>query len=1129
MNPATNVNDKVPYDAEQRAAALDTSRSFIVQAPAGSGKTELLTQRFLKLLAQADRPERLLAITFTRKATQEMRERILRRLRQAAAAEQTGEQPASKHEQTAINLARQALERDRQQGWNLLNNPGRLRVLTIDGLCAQFLARDPKLGGVGAGLAVQELAEPLYREAIELLFEELSNVADDEENWSEARCALSRVLYLLDGDAQQLRQLLVDKLQARDQWVDRIGMDSETLAEVIAERQAVELENFYRALGVEPYRNAAALAAELGAEVAENFPPAKLAAIYQPEPDSLHDQVHQAFLFSRIMLKADGAIRTPGGLTRSVFKNLPKQFDAGLKTLQGYLAEWIENPAAVAALERMGQAPPLELGHDTDELQQDILLVLKHALARLRVLFHERGECDFHYMTELALESLGEEDNPGSLLLAEDARIGHILMDEFQDTSNTQFRLLRRLMSGWNGDDGRTLLLVGDPMQSIYRFRQANVGLFIDVVQQGGLGTVPLEYLQLQSNFRSKQEIVDWVNQQFTGIFPAEDQRDSGAVQYAAAAAEQGQGGAVHLHAFPPDTPDEVEAEQVVALIRQARAELGDPTIGILARARKHLEQIARALQQAGIETQAVKVDALQQRPVVRDLIALTRALSHPCDRIAWLAVLRAPWAGLTVAEMHRIAGDLKNQALLVGLQRAAEAADLPGQQERLARLAEVMTQAEVQRAGRSLRQRVETAWLQLGGPLCYASAAELEHARTFLDVLERLEQEGTENLETRLQRQLDELYAGGSPSRLQLMTIHQAKGLEFDVVIVPGMARKPRGDDKTLVALQEFHNPQGEDSSLLAPLPQRVKPEASLYAYLCAIEMERSAYEQQRLLYVACTRPRRQLHLLGRFAANKSGEYAPSGSLMELLFSAFAPSIQSNEATKPVGASHARDNISEGDDETAQAAPQSYPLLQLQGAPLLPLAVLPEAAALELPELPVRKSVAFGGAVHEWLELIHDHWQQGWDAGWFEQHSDALQSSLVRHGLNADEAAELLPELQRQLKQIISSEPGRAVVSPEGKQQSFTELPLLRRDGNRISKHIIDRIYAGDTGLTIVDYKTGTDSTETRERWISQLQRYRNLVEALRQGKVVRSVILQAGDNQIIDLSQDIDILDRS
>ena len=109
-------------DSEQRALALDPSQSFIVQAPAGSGKTELLTRRFLRLLSIAEKaPEEILAITFTRKAAAEMRARIIKRLQQA----NTENQPTDLHELESWKLAREALVRDKQLGWHILDNPNR--------------------------------------------------------------------------------------------------------------------------------------------------------------------------------------------------------------------------------------------------------------------------------------------------------------------------------------------------------------------------------------------------------------------------------------------------------------------------------------------------------------------------------------------------------------------------------------------------------------------------------------------------------------------------------------------------------------------------------------------------------------------------------------------------------------------------------------------------------------------------------------------------------------------------------------------------------------------------------------------------------------------------------------------
>src|SRR5262249_42141041 len=150
-----------------------------------------------------------------------------------------------------------------------------------------------------------------------------------------------------------------------------------------------------------------------------------------------------------------------------------------------------------------------------------------------------------------ALLALGNEGEPTDLMLALDYRIRHVLVDEFQDTSHSQFELLKRLTSGWEPGDGRTLFLVGDPMQSIYRFREADVALFVRAWNEG-IGGVRLEPVALSANFRSDAGIVEWVNASFERIMPSEDDVTRGAVRYAPSHPVHPHAGkAVHMHAFP--------------------------------------------------------------------------------------------------------------------------------------------------------------------------------------------------------------------------------------------------------------------------------------------------------------------------------------------------------------------------------------------------------------------------------------------------------------------------------------------------------------------------------------------------------------------------------------------------
>src|SRR5579862_4261750 len=148
-------------DSAARQRAIDPSASFIVQSPAGSGKTELLIQRYLKLLQTVETLDAVIAITFTRKAAGEMRWRVLDALRAA----ETGVVPETQHERATFDIAGQVLEHERRQGWNLLRNPAQMRIETIDALCASITRRMPWLARFGAMPEISEKAEDLYREA----------------------------------------------------------------------------------------------------------------------------------------------------------------------------------------------------------------------------------------------------------------------------------------------------------------------------------------------------------------------------------------------------------------------------------------------------------------------------------------------------------------------------------------------------------------------------------------------------------------------------------------------------------------------------------------------------------------------------------------------------------------------------------------------------------------------------------------------------------------------------------------------------------------------------------------------------------------------------------------------------
>ncbi len=203
----------LPADYQARVQALDPEQSFAVTAPAGSGKTGLLTQRVLKLLTGCDHPEEILCITFTRKAAGEMQERITNAIWRAAELPR----PESPHDQLTWDLAQQVLRRDQQCNWQLLNNPNRLRIQTIDGLCSALTRQNPLTSQIGGQVKMLEASqsERAYRQAVTdtlALIETDSPLKDD----------ISHLLAHLDNNAETVTTLLMALLARRDQWLPHL-------------------------------------------------------------------------------------------------------------------------------------------------------------------------------------------------------------------------------------------------------------------------------------------------------------------------------------------------------------------------------------------------------------------------------------------------------------------------------------------------------------------------------------------------------------------------------------------------------------------------------------------------------------------------------------------------------------------------------------------------------------------------------------------------------------------------------------------------------------------------------------------------------------------------------------------
>ena len=285
--------------------------------------------------------------------------------------------------------------------------------------------------------------------------------------------------------------------------------------------------------------------------------------------------------------------------------------------------------------------------------------------------------------------------------------------------------------------------------------------------------------------------------------------------------------------------------------------------------------ELFRPCGEPGERFSAVEIDSLGERPVVGDLVALTRALLHPADRIAWLSLLRAPWCGLTLADLHALVDGDFNRAiwdiLKSGEWRTRLSTDGIG---RLERLIPVLSDAIDRRGTLAVRRWVEGVWIAMAGPACLETRTDLEAAAAYLDLLEQ----SMVGLDIRDERKFaDDIARLFAPSDveagdgLQLLTVHKAKGLEFDTVILPGLGRRTRTDDQRLLMWLEYMS-SGEPRLLLAPIHKVGGDKDPVYDYLRKVHATKSDQESTRLLYVAATRARRRLHLLGHTRLDQDG-----------------------------------------------------------------------------------------------------------------------------------------------------------------------------------------------------------------------------------------------------------------
>jgi ATP-dependent helicase/nuclease subunit A len=1070
----------------------------------------VLLARFLTLLARVDAPEAMLALTFTRKAAGELRARVMALLWER-------QEPGPDASPLDLRLRELAAAVFRRHGdeAQLKLTPERLPIMTFHGFCAQLLKLAPQEAGASLEFTLLEENEARWLKAEAL--EEMRRRLNLRPPRDPVRQALIRRLVRLNNDWPRLARELDGLLSRRDSLGDflalaRISRDAAAYRELLEERFLMVLRPSLSDLR-------AGLAGSALGQVWPEFWRALQGSDHGdrilPElPGSAPGDVSAWQAVSEILLTKQGDPRK----RLSAKDGFPEGFDQKtwaplLQALPGTVARSLKQCRDLTAT---GASP------EEAAALQDLVILVGEALAVYEQLCARQGALDFVDL-EAATLNLLTEDDPTEIMLRLDWRLKHLLVDEFQDTSSNQMQLLCRLVAGWQAGDGRTLMVVGDPKQSIYGWRQAKPRLFLasrEGLPCGGSAPLPLTPLTLTTNFRATRTLITWANQVFgdtalkSGVAGA---RFQGAEPRPGAP----EGPAPGLALFAGDSDlaaRELEARWLARQVAQALPTLGpDDKIGILLFTRTHLPRYLQALYDAGLAVRVREGLKLAESRSVAHLHNLARALTRPQDEVAWAAMLRGPWGTLPLAALAGVAqipGVLWSEKLRRFAGAAGCPPELPGLNDSL--------EIALGQVGRRPLADILADWLAATsawtgiaaweGPLGVASA------RSYLDLLAAAEAGLPEATLVKADFNLQEAYQPPDPraqtSRVEILTVHGAKGLEFHQVFLPFLDWQPlKSEDKTPPFLLE-EIPGRDLHGLALARPYTQEHQGSLYLLLRGLKNQRVVDEARRVFYVAVTRARQRLVMSGLAKQDKKGNWQVSGdSPLGWLREHYRQELP------PAGVS-----VSWPEPELQVELCTAVPALTGETAPPPPVPApwdfYPEAApyqvsfpsGLALPRedaalRPETESAEAGDAARLRGVIMHRALQTLAGGGVCPD-TASLAAALRQEGLAAPAAASLAREIREELEACQADPFLMSLLRPDRPGAASEWLLEDRPQPGAIRRGMIDRLAFDGSHWWLLDFKTSRPDpgedwdafiTRETEKYRPQLLAYREMAAGAR------------------------------
>jgi ATP-dependent helicase/nuclease subunit A len=1096
------VNDRLVPDADFYRVACDPQVPVVVEACAGAGKTWMLVSRIVRALLEGVEPSQILAITFTRKAAGEMRERLQGLLRELALAP---------HEERVKQLKLRGLDEARAQALapqltvvyeRVLTTGQSVQVSTIHGWFSRLLRAAPLDTLSQLGLPPQ----------LKLLSE------DEVDPWP---MLWGRLLKRVDADEAELRAAFVRLMRSErrhnlEAWLQ--AALSNRLEITLADAHGRLWGSVPSAQGSMPewadhadpiqvlssapcIEQARALASEMGKLSGVNATTAAACLV-----DALATQD----LSQRLALMRQ-AVLTQGGEPR---KNISKTL--------------VNLPAFQAWLQALNQAMAQ---NEAMQLHQDMVTLSRVLFEVYESFKREGGYIDMVDLERGADHLLRDETLAAWVQQRLDQQLRHVLIDEFQDTSPLQWRALREWLVSYAGAGGGSdikVFIVGDPKQSIYRFRRAEPRVFLaakEFVSQ----TLGGALLACDHTRRNAPGIIRGLNQVmtplasegfFTGFRPhttastdshhwlclpdvlRPPRAERGAVKAQAEAWRDSLTQARHL---PDEVLREQEAEHCAKAIASMIGTQGKQPqdFFILARKRQSLLLAAQALAKRGIAHAAPQDTLLAETAEAKDLLAVLQAVVSPVHELALAHALKTP--GLDVGDegLMRLARMAKTVAPLEGgrwwaaLQTHAHAPESLFDDETTQRLRRAATLLQAWRRAASLlpphdlMQRIvdDCDWRGalarlLNPPICRQALLHMD-AMLNQSLMLRGGRDATPYRWVReLRRLKTPLPSAVSKGAVQLLTIHGAKGLEADVVFLMDTDGEPARSDHHLVLVD--WQPEDEAPARCAFLAKESAPPPSMRSWM-AQELQARYTEECNALYVALTRARRALY----FSRTQPSRAHPQGSWWEALTRSGALDESMRWAAPDVLADGLR----------PVSAPEFNTLPRLPHLPNKPRAT---SAALP-PDDPERAELArLGKAVHRVLEMITT---RAWGG-----RGPSVRETLARQAWRTVTQEESRPEpltesrLQRlvwQVDRVLDHPDAQPWLDPAQIEWAANEL-VLWQDGRPIRiDRLVRRLTPSGREWWVLDYKL-SESPETLPAYREQMRNYLRAVQALSGGEPV-------------------------